>query len=48
MVDMWAPHITEVEGDVLRGGQRQRGMIEPAPRWTKQPCSRPGAKSERF
>ena len=39
-------HVTEVEGDVLRDGQRQRGMVEPAPHWIKQPCSCSGAKSE--
>ena len=32
----------------LRSGQCQRGMVKTAPRRTKQPCPRPGAKSERF
>ena len=29
-------------------GQRQRGVVKPAPRRTKQPCSCPGAKGEWF
>jgi len=28
--------------------QRQGGVVKPASRWTKQPCPRPGAKSEQF
>jgi hypothetical protein len=31
VVDMWAPHVTEMEVDVIRGGQRQRGVVKPAP-----------------
>ena len=47
-VDVWAPHVTEMEADVLRGCQRQRGVVKSVPRWTKQHRSCLGAKSERF